>query len=242
MKNHFPRDLARRFEHAVVEGELAQGTIVTCAEMAERFQATPNEIEMVLRACYRKGFVQPRENDFQILEIIKPTLDSLFQHTAKSGMSPTSDVRATVIEPASQAASEKLMVPLGSPVYRLERTRNVNGETVANQVNYIPYEICPGLEEDDMTHHSFQKLLETKYYVVFAEMRENIFMAPASASDRDILGLALGEEVLVIDRIAVGKTNCPLVWADIHIRPDRYHYLAGLWPSAAELVASRKGK
>ena len=28
----------------------------------------------------------------------------------------------------------------------------------------------------------------------------------------------------------------PLVWADIRIRPDRYEYVAALWPRAAKLL------
>lgn len=238
MKLEFPRQVARRFEQAIADHTLAVARLVTCEEMAKRFGATPAEMSQVLLASQRKGIIQPRENCFEILGVMEPTLDSLFQHTAKSGMTPSSDVRATVVEPAPPTAAEKLNLPVGAPVYRLERTRNVNGEGVANQVNYIPCEICPGLEEDDMTHHSFQRLLEIKYHVVFAEMKENIFLAPGSESDQKILGLPTGAQVLVIDRIAVGRTGYPLVWADIHIRPDRYHYVAGLWPSAGPLVQS----
>jgi len=33
----------------------------------------------------------------------------------------------------------------------------------------------------------------------------------------------------------------PLVWADIHIRIDRYHYVKDLWPQAAALLQGRRG-
>lgn len=242
MRIDFPCELQRRFEQAIAKHELANGSIVTIASMAERFQASTQDMERVLASCYRKGIVQQRNQDYEILGVMEPVLDSLFQHAAKSGMKPSSDVRAVVIEPASQAAADKLEIPADSPVYRLERTRNVNEEIVANQVNFIPYEVCPGLEQDDMTHYSFQRLLEVKYNVVFAEMKEDIFLAPGSPSDQQILGLAPESQVLIIDRLAMGKTNRPLVWADIHIRPDRYHYVAGLWPTAAALLEKKQGK
>ena len=239
MKIDFPRELSQQFEQAIAKHELATGTIVTVPAMAERFQANAQDMERVLASCFRKGIVQQRNQDYEILGVMEPVLDSLFQHAAKSGMKPSSDVRAVVIEPASQAAADKLEIPVDSPVYRLERTRNVNDETVANQVNFIPCEICPGLEDDDMTHHSFQQLLEAKYNVIMAEMKEDIFLAPASDSDQNILKLEDGSQVLIIDRLAMGKTNRPLVWANIHIHPERYHYVAGLWPSAAALLEKK---
>jgi hypothetical protein len=42
--------------------------------------------------------------------------------------------------------------------------------------------------------------------------------------------------VLVVDRVAKGATGWPLVWAMIRIRPDRYEYVAALWPEAAGLL------
>jgi DNA-binding GntR family transcriptional regulator len=50
------------------------------------------------------------------------------------------------------------------------------------------------------------------------------------------LGLPAGATVLVVDRIARGATGWPLVWAEIRIRPDRFEYVAALWPQAAELL------
>ncbi len=228
--------LQREFEQAVIDREYLQDQVVTCSAVADRFRILPEQVDFLLRGEHRKGLVKPHGVDYMILGIIEPRLDSLFQHTAKSGLNPTSDIRAVVIEPASAAAAEKLHVQVGAPLYRLERTRNVNHQAVANQVNFIPVEVCPGLENDDMSRFSFQRLLEEKYHAITAAIKEDLSLDPATTQDQRILDLPVGASVLVINRVSTSITNCPLVWANIHIRPDRYHYVQGLWPNAAALL------
>jgi hypothetical protein len=237
---HFPIELQRQIEAAIVEGKLVKGQFVTVDELATVWPASPDEIRQVLLAEYRKGLVNVHGDDFEIFGIVGPTLDSLFQHTSKAGMKPTSNVRAAVVVPCPEIAAAKIDVPVGAPVYRLERTRIVNDEVLANQVNYIPFEVCPDLEHDDISQYSFQKLLEGKYHTVIPEIKEEVYLMPGSDKDLEILGLPSGAQVLVVERLSFGATHRPVVWAAIHIRTDRYHYVEKLWPSAAKLLDQRQ--
>ncbi|HHJ06504.1 MAG TPA: UTRA domain-containing protein, partial [Anaerolineae bacterium] len=165
-----------------------------------------------------------------------PPRDSVFSHTQKLGFKPTSKVREVEVEPASIPVAQKLNLQVEAPVYRFVRTRYVNGEALANQTNYIPFEICPELENDDVSHYSFQKLLEEKYLTFTAELEESFELVPASAQDMEILNLPPASSVLLVQRISLSATGYPLVWSNIRIRPDRYQYVSKLWPSAAEVL------
>ncbi|GAB4403588.1 MAG: hypothetical protein Kow00123_14860 [Anaerolineales bacterium] len=232
----FPVDLQRRFESDIISGSLPPGYRAPFQHIALREGAEPDEMRKVLRAAYRKGLVLLLDWEFEVLDPVKPSVQSLFQHTSQAGLKPTSHVRQAVIEPAPPTVAWQLGVDYGAPVYRLERTRLVNDEVIANQVNFIPYEVCPGLEHDDLTQHSFQRLLEDKYHAVVVHIQEEVALHPATQQDQRILGLASGAPVLVVQRLSLSWTRQPLVWADIHIRPDRYHYVASLWPQAASLL------
>lgn len=237
MDVEFPRELQQRVEQAIVEGELARGQVRSLDDLAGRFQATAGDLGRVLRAARRKGLADTVDADsFQILGLPATELASVFTHTAGSGLKPRSEVRQVEVEPASALVAARLLLEAGSPVYRYVRTRWVNDEALANQTNYMPYEVCPGLEQDDVRRHSFQRLLEQKYHAVPVEMEEEYRLLPASGSDREILNLAAGAAVLVVDRVALGATGWPLVWAEIRIRPDRFDYVAALWPQAAKLL------
>lgn len=234
----FPRDLQQRFEADIVNDRIPRGLKAGIELFTARYDASPEDMHRVLRAGYRKGLVQPAGDEFEVLGLLTPQVESLFQHTSRAGLSPTSQVRQVVIEPAAEEAARRLDVPIGSPVYRLERIRVVNGEVVANQVNFIPYEVCPGLESDDLTRSSFQMLLEGKYHAVVARAHEEVALRVADEADRDVLGLTVESPVLIVRRLSLSRTEQPLVWADIHIRPDRYRYVASLWPQAARLLDS----
>ena len=45
-----------------------------------------------------------------------------------------------------------------------------------------------------------------------------------------------------LDRLSLSSNRLPLVWTDIHIRTDRYHYVSALWPQAADLLQVRRGE
>ena len=237
MDIEFPTELQQRVERAIVAGEIARGQVWALDELTGRFQVSAGEMAQVLQAARRKGLVVEAEDGaFCILGLPTTEFASVFTHTAASGWKPRSEVREVEVEPASPLVAAKLRVEAGSPVYRYVRTRWVNEEALANQTNYMPLEVCPGLERDDVRRHSFQKLLEQKYHAVLVEMEEEYDLLPATGSDRETLSLPAGATVLVVDRIARGATRWPLVWAEIRIRPDRFDYVAALWPQAAELL------
>jgi len=239
LRVEFPHELQRQLERAIVEGEFAKGQAVTLTELARQFQVPADQVQRVVWTSLRKGLVSEVDGEsgtFRVLGLPTTTFASLFSHTAASGLKPRSTVREAAVEAATPLVAGKLRLEVGSPVYRYVRTRWVNEEALANQTNFMPYQVCPGLEQDDVTRHSFQKLLEEKYHAVLVDMQEAYRLVPATEPDRDVLGLPEGASVLVVDRVALSASGWPLVWADVRIRPDHFEYVAALWPQAAELL------
>lgn len=196
--NIFPIELLRCFENAIMDGQLTQGKELSVSEWARRFQTTEDAMGLVLQAEQRKGLVDLANNQYyRILGVSKPSIESVFQHTSKSGLSPESIVRAVKIEAASKVVADKLQMLVGAPVYRQERTRLVNGEVLANQCNYIPYEVCPDLEKEDLSHRSFQETLEQQFHAIIAKTDESFELVPATSEDLVILGLPSGSQVLI---------------------------------------------
>lgn len=235
----YPIQLQTDFEQAIAEKTYATGHTLTAADVALNFHSNANAAALVLNAAYRKGLVHKTDKgEFVVIGIAQPKVESVFQHAAKVGLAPTTQVRALELERADVTVASKLGVPLDSLVYRQDRTRNVGGETIANQRNYIPLEICPGLESQDLSNSSFQVLLESKYHAIVTRADETYQRGTATETDSTVLDLSVGAPVLCVERISFGGTGLPLVWADIHVRPDRSHYVIGLWPALQELLES----
>jgi GntR family transcriptional regulator len=130
----------------------------------------------------------------------------------------------------------------GAPVYRFVRTRYVNDEPLANQTNFIPFEVCPGLEDDDVSNFSFKRLLEEKYLAILSQLQESHQITQADAQDAHVLGVSPGSLLVLVERISLSPTGYPMVWASIRIRPDHFQYVAALWPAAAELLEEVRGR
>ncbi len=237
LQTDYPTQLQTVFEQAIVDGTYAPEKSLTVHQVTLAFHCTEEQATHVLNAAFRKGLVEHKSAEsFVVRGIAKSKIESVFQHASKAGLKPTTKVRAVELERADETVASKLGVPVGSWVYRQDRTRNAAGEVIANQRNYIPLEVCPGLETQDLSKSSFQELLEGKYYAIVARADETYGRTTATELDCVILDLPEGATVLCVERISMGATGLPLVWADIHVRPDRYHYVAKLWPALEELM------
>jgi GntR family transcriptional regulator len=233
----FPVQVQRAFEQALIARDYSQGETLTVEQLSQRFRVDRDDLAVVISAEVRKGLVRRTGEDrVEVCGLAKPDVSSVFVHAEERGLRPTSEVRAVSPEPASDTVAKRLEVTVGAPIYRFERTRRVKGEPLANQINYMPFEVCPGLEEDDLSQVSFKKLLEEKYLVFLAGAEERIDLVPASMQDRQVLDLEPSSLVLEVDRLARSGSGWPVVWAILHIDPQRYEYVAELWPRAAELL------
>lgn len=233
----YPRKLQESFEYALVSGKLEIGQIIRVDDVANQFDAESSSAKQILSAAYRKGLVEKQaEGQYRIIGKSKPEITSVFQHADKSGLKPKSIVRAVTLVPADEIVAKKLMVSVGDLVFRQTRTRLINDQVVANQYNFIPIEVCPGLEEVDLTRKSFQVTLEKRFHTVVVNIEENFTFAPGTLEDLEILGLSVGAKVLVVQRLSSSSSNMPLVWADIHVCTEHYHYVKALWPQAAGLL------
>lgn len=239
MQGSFPNDLQRRLEQELATGGYEPGTELTVADAALRFGAGEADIATVLLAAQRKGLVEPvrgRRAVFGVLGLAEPAIDSVYIHTAAVGLKPRSEVRAVKVEPASRLVAAMLHLEEGDPVYYTVRTRYIGDEAFANQTNYVPFSVCPGLEHQDLAHRSFQRILEQEYNAVVTDVQEDFEVATATEEDAHTLGLPRGGLVLLVERLALSRTRWPLIWTKLRIRPDRFEYVQALWPEAATLI------
>jgi GntR family transcriptional regulator len=239
MQDRFPIELQHRFERELLAVGYRPGDRLTVVDAARHFGVDEPEMAAVLLVALRKGLVEPvegRKAVFGVLGLAEPTVDSVYIHTASAGLKPRSEVRAVEVEPASRLVAAMLHLEEGDPVYRCARTRYVGDDVLANQTNYVPYSICPGLEEQDLVHRSFQRILEQEYNAVVTDVQEEFEVSTATKEDAHALGVPLGGLVLLIERLALSRTRWPLIWVNLRIRPDRFEYVQALWPGAAELV------
>ncbi len=233
----FPFDQQQQFEKALVDNEINNDDVLNIDYLRTEYGLSDYQAQVILDCAYRKGLLeQVSAGSFSRKEPSQPEIISVFQHAEKTGMKPISIVRSVELVPASASVAEKLALQEGAPIYQQRRSRLINDVVVANQTNSIPYCVTPDLESLDLKHRSFQVVLENKYHAVVHAIKEAFALAESTEEDREILGLADGEQVLLVQRLSLSANDRPLVWADIHVNPHHFQLVESLWPEAAKFV------
>ncbi len=237
LMHDFPVILQCEFESMIFDGRLSAGETFHLNPISQQLNAEPVQMKKVLSSVFRKGLVdQNMDGSYTVLIPAHPSIESVFQHTARMGFKPTTAVRDVQMVASSAEIAHRLKVNPGDLVYVQVRSRLVEGRVLANQHNYLPIEVCPDLETKDLSHRSFQETLEQDYHAIVVEVEETCRLAPANQSDQQILDLSEKDDVVIVERLSLSATRQPLVWADIHVRIDRIDYVAALWPNAARLI------
>ena len=235
----YPTSLQIKIENAIVYDDLQKGSAFTIVKLAQRFNASEAAVLQVMESLTRKGLVDEiNSGSIRIHGLPEAEIESVFQYAQKSKLKPRTIVRSVKITNADGFLAKKLRVSLRAPVYVQVRTRLVDEEVLANQYNFIPFQVCPELEEIDLSKRSFQVTLEEQFHTVITHIEETYTLGNPARDDEEILGVDKDAKILIVQRISFSRKDYPLVFADIHVHPAQFHYVKDLWPKALPLVQS----
>lgn len=233
----YPGAFQAQIESDIACGKIRAGERLTISKLAKRYNQPVEKAAVILPTLVRKGLVEKiGQKAFSVFGLPSTEIESVFQYAQKSNLKPRTVVRSVTVIPADNQIAEKLAVPTGAAVFQQVRTRLVDEKILANQYNFIPYEVCPGLEHVDLSRRSFQVTLEEDYHTVVHHIEETYILDSPNRDDADILALNDATDVLVVQRMSYSASRMPLVFADIHVNPAMFHYVENLWPKAAKLV------
>lgn len=148
-------------------------------------------------------------------------LESFTATARRKHMRPGSLVMLHDVQPASLDDAERLLVPAGTPLLRLERVRLLNDVRIAVDLSLVPVALAPGLADVDFSTASlFEELrdrgVQLDRSVVTIEARG---ADPALAAE---LEMAEGTPVLVLDQTIYGRDQRPVLLSTVRYSGERY--------------------
>ena len=237
----FPVATQHQIEEDISLGSMQKDVTYQLEKLSMELGVSTEEIQQVLPSLVRKGLVKSTDEDsIKILGLPNSQVESVFQYAQKFKLKPRTVVREVRVEEADQVIAGILDLDAGDPIFIQVRTRLVDEQVLANQYNFLPYEICPGLEAVDLTRRSFQVTLSEDFHTVITRMEETYFLGTPERDDKEILGVSDDTKILIVQRTSFSRSDYPLVFADIHVNPAQFHYVEDLWPKALPLVNSLK--
>lgn len=129
------------------------------------------------------------------------------------GQLPGTKVLSAEMCPADEVTAERLRIPVGTPVFCLQRLRLADGEPLAIESSHINFKGCERLLDDDLEHNSLYKLLDTTYGVPLMEAEQELEAGLASEENARLLTIPAGSAVLYTRRTTYTERNQPIEYA-----------------------------
>lgn len=197
-------------------------------ELAERHGITRATVRHALDVLERDGWIYREKGvgSFAAIRRVEHELTQLVSTTEdmrRRGWALTTQVVSLEQSPAAPYVAHALEITEGSPVYELCRLRLVDGEPLSLQTVYLPVELCPNLEENDLTG-SLYHLLETRYELRLWTGKEILRARCATPYEADLLRIKQDMPVMYMERTTYAANGVAVEYLEAVWRGDRYDF------------------
>ena len=218
--------VSRQIEAAIESGELAPGDrLDNEISLADRWGLSRPTMRRAIQELVDKGLlVRRRGIGTQVVHgrVKRPMdLTSLFDDLARSGQEPTTRVLGHELVDADARVAERLGVPVGAPVLRLERLRGAGGDPLAVLRNWLPGDLAPALGAEALAARGLYELIRgTGMHLRIATQR--IAARGATGPEAKLLGLRRGAPVLTMERVTYDGSGRAVELGEHAYRAESY--------------------
>jgi GntR family transcriptional regulator len=156
--------------------------------------------------------------------------NSLFRFTTYGDASghPTrihKETTARQVEPGTTALCERLGAPAGTPLLYIERVGYVDAQPVMVEYSHWRSELVPGLEDENLhVPDLLYALIVEKFGIPVVRAEETLTAGAADARTAEVLDIAPGSPVLVLNRETFTTNNRVIETRVSKGRADKFSY------------------
>ncbi|HHV63017.1 MAG TPA: GntR family transcriptional regulator [Firmicutes bacterium] len=211
-------------------------------DLCERYKVSRSTVRQAIDALVSEGLVYRRQGKGTFIgrSKIQRHLQHLYSFTDdmyRMGLVPSSKILEAVVTEASEDISKNLALPASDKkVTKYTRIRMANDEPLLIETTCVPYYLCPGLIERDLSRQSLYHILRTEYGLEpyrAVETHEAISLAPSEAK---LLKCKPGTSGFSIERIAYLETGEPIELTNSITRGDKCKFVVELWANNAQIT------
>lgn len=214
-------------------GELGPGSsFPTEVQLMEEYQVSRLTVRQALASLVREGRLIRQAGKGTVVASERKveasfTLTSFTEDIRRNGARPGARVlSADLLSPAPPEAAERLGLPDGDAVLRLERVRTIDGEPAGWHECFLNPKVLPGLSVEDLRQdgYSLYELLKTKCGLELGLAEETLEAEAADGHLARLLQIPQGSPLLVLWRLTYDIRNRPVEYVRMAYRGDRYKY------------------
>lgn len=123
---------------------------------------------------------------------------------------------------AEGEVAEALGLPVGAPVFRLERVRLSDGVPFYLEINYLDAVAMPDIPEHDFSKESLRAHYAARYRVSWSHAKEQVSPVVADARMAELLQVEEGSPLLCVKRTSFDTEDVPREYVIAYYRGDFY--------------------
>lgn len=206
------------------------GTAVpTERDLAQRFATSRTTVRQAIAELVVDGRLERTQGSgtFVAQPKLMPVrqLTSFSQDLDEGGWRPGSVLLGLRELPAEGELCERLQLPAGAPVLRLDRIRTAAAEPIAHEVAHVPGPL-PGFAERLAELGSLYRTLRESYRISLATVEDTIETMLADPVTADLLQIETGLPMLLIHRAGWDADGRIVEWTTSKFRGDRFRFVA----------------
>ena len=231
--------LASGFRLMIQTGKLKSGDpILAETDLCRALNVSRTTVRQAMDQLVAEGLVvrYKRKGSFISDGKMRRPINHLYSFTQdmqELGVTPRSRVLLAKVEPAEPLVRECLRLPAVSPrVFHLYRLR-CSGETpILLEDTFIPYGLCPGIEQVDFCAASLYQTLTAQYGLNLYHATETIEAICVKGKTAELLGCEPGDPGYRITRISHLSNGCPFEYTSSITNASRCMFQLELYQHA----------
>ncbi|HYC47956.1 MAG TPA: GntR family transcriptional regulator [Burkholderiales bacterium] len=230
------KEVKARLTRGLAAGDWKAGEAIPSeARLAERFSVSIGTIRKAIDELVAERILlrQQGRGTFVATHGEGRTLFYFFHIVGKDGSRelPVSELLSFRKARAGAVEEERLDVPRGAPLFRIQNLLRLGGKPVIFDDIAIPAELFADLDENIFGRRegTIYGLYQARYGITVTRISERISASRPSARAASVLEIADDAPALVIKRVAYTYDDTPVEYRVSWVDTERHEYFSDLW-------------
>ncbi|MCM3172471.1 trehalose operon repressor [Paenibacillus sp. MER 99-2] len=212
-------------------GEIEAGTLLPSElDLTEQYQTSRETIRKALKMLYEEGYIQKIQGKGSIVLDIRKIdfpisgLVSFKELAQKMGHRAKTYVNVFEEREVDQNLFKQINFALNEKVWEIVRVRNVDGEHVILDKDYISQKLVPGLNKE-ICNNSIYEYIEGELGLAISFAKKEILVEEPTEEDRKWLDLEGFHNVVVVRSQVYLEDASPFQYTESRHRPDKFKFV-----------------
>jgi len=222
--------LKKIISEKVESGELKIEEKITSEEkLAKLYQISRMTVRQAIKELVVEGLLYREKGKGTFVARTKlkrnlAELTSLSKEMKQSGYRVRTKVLEMKVISSSYEVANRLEIAPGNKVIKISRLVFANDKAFFLETSFLPFEICPGLIEDDLEDNSLYSLLECKYKLILFNAIASLEAVSANSYQSNMLDIKKGSPLILLKQVVYSMNNSPIQYAEALSKCELYKY------------------